>query len=285
MSSPLALDRSWSLAVQGIQAQTNALAAVQPSGVWWSQLLAENLASTTRIAADMGAISQFARVGDGIAALQQSLGQSVAHVVDAHGRLLASTWAALVVDPTPPYPGLAASVITPTVTTAAFTRTARETLVGLAAEPQVEPVERSVEDLARRLRAAGASRSADDLEAAFEIIKGQAPGFVKGGAHLTREVITHTLHFLAPNSAIPPDANGQRPRRRRVLFIVSGSKSLARWADAVATGIDETYATLSAEAHSSGDARVGVEGLLGLLETAIGLIRVLLDQTDRRNDA
>jgi hypothetical protein len=252
---------------------------------WWSSLIADNLAMTSRVAADVAAIT------DSLA-LPSRLERSSAHriqlgvgqVVAAHNRLLESSLAGLLNSPAGPR--AAGIIVTPTTTTAAFTSLARGIVMPAPmVRDTTDLLADSVEELAHRLEDVGAHAAARDLGAALDVLRRRHPGWPKSGAHLLREVLREALDELAPPALVPRDANGDLTKRAQVTWMVGGDKTLAIWIDVTSGNVGRLHSLLSAEAKNSGSPRVGHQGLLGLLEVVMGLIRTMVEQiANRRPD-
>jgi hypothetical protein len=145
----------------------------------------------------------------------------------------------------------------------------------------VELLRDAMTELATRLELAGAGASARDMRAAFDVLAARQSGWPKTCSHLLRETVRETLDALAPPSLVPTDLNGFVTKRAQIAWIVGSDRTLGVWAEAVVTSTGKLHSLLSAEAKNDGDPRVGWQGLIGLLETVMGLVRTLLDQASR----
>jgi hypothetical protein len=147
---------------------------------------------------------------------------------------------------------------------------------------ELDAVYALVQDVASRLTTAGAPASGRDLRHAYEQIRRRGPGWAKGGPHLVREALREALDELAPPDKVPADEKGVVTKRAQVTWLCGGDETLAVWIDITATNIGKLHSLLSAEAKNAGESRLGWQGHIGLVETAVGILRTLVDQASRR---
>ena len=259
-------------AIAGLNVQIGALA--KPLG-WWAPIVAGNLATSGQIAADLAAMTN---AGE---ALVTRLGTSrletlVGEVVESHHQQLSSAISQLI--DRPAAPGLASALTLPTRTTSTFTEVARDVVIPRIAEDRAERLRDPVLSLAADLEAQGAPRAAQDLRDAWSVLQRRDPGWSKAGAHLIRETLRGTLDELAPPGDVPRDANGFVTKRAQILWIVNDNETLAEWAEVTASNVGKLHSLLSAEAKNSGRPRIQEQGLSGLLQVAMGVLDLLLEQ-------
>jgi hypothetical protein len=259
------------------------LAAVARPLNWWSSMLADNLATTSRVAADVAAITE------ALALSSQSLVSSSAHrlqlgvgqVVGAHHRHMAASMEGLLTGLA--NPAAADLILRPTAITAGYTGVARGIAIPMPTDRLSKDLSPDVVDeFASRLEDLGAHAAARDLRAAHDTLRRRLPGWSKSGPHLLREVIREALDEWAPPSLVPPDTNGHVTKRAQVMWIVGGDHTLGVFVDVAATNVGRLHSLLSAEAKNSGSPRVGHQGLVGLLEVVMGLMRIMADQVTNR---
>jgi DNA-binding MarR family transcriptional regulator len=260
------------------------VSALKLPPAWWSSMVADNLGITARVAADVEAMGDALRMSSRLpAARANGIERAVKHVVSAYHDLLSDSMRRYLSGP--PVPQAASAIVTPTITTAAFTGTARELFLPSSAPRESADLQRdAVWDLADRLDSLGAASSARDLRAAWDVLKQRRPGWSKAGAHLMREVLRETLDELAPPVHLPRDEDGRVTKHAQVVWIVGHDGTLALWVEATALNVGKMHSFLSAEAKNSRDPRLGSQGFLGLLETLTGLVRTLVDQASQRKD-
>jgi hypothetical protein len=256
------------------------LTALAGSHRWWSSMVADNLGITSRIAADVAAMTEAMRLGSTIKrSSADHLQLAVGRVVHAHNQFLDATMDRLVHGPIGPNaPGM---ILRPTATTAAFTDVARGVALPAVSERNPADLLRdAAEELAMRLEDTGAPATARDLRAAVDVLSRRHPGWSKAGAHLVREIVREFPEELTPPGSARPDERGVVTRRARMQAIFTGSETLAIWADVTAVQFRTLHSLLSAEAKNNKAPRVGHQGLVGLLEVAMGLIRTVVEQLD-----
>jgi hypothetical protein len=255
-------------------------AALAQPPAWWSSMIADNLSMTSRVAADVAAITD-------ALALPWRLGPSsmrrlhigIEQVVAAHHSLLESSLPGLLRSEADA--GAAGVVVTPTTTTAAYTRVSRGVVLPEASADTTDLLTGAVEELALRLNDAGAHAAARDLRAAMDVLRRRQAGWPKTGAHLLREVLREALDELAPREVVPPDRDGRVTKRAQVTWMVGGDRTLGLWIDVTSGNVGKLHSLLSAEAKNNGSPRLGHQGLIGLLEVVMGLIRTMVEQVAR----
>ena len=265
--------------LDSLRIQMSAL-AMTPN--WWTSTVADNLSVTARMAGDIATIRDaLSFPSEHLIARSLDIQRAVRQVVGAHHEHLGSSMARLLAGPV--VPEAASVIVNPTMTTAAFTGTARGMVVPSMSRPDSADLLRdAVWDLASELEGVGAHAAARDLRVAWDVLKHRRPGWAKAGAHLMRETIRETLDELATPSQVPRDGNGVVTKRAQVLLIVGNDQTLAVFVDVTASNVGKLHSILSAEAKNAGDPRVGWQGVLGLLETTMGLLRILADHAARR---
>jgi hypothetical protein len=72
-------------------------------------------------------------------------------------------------------------------------------------------------------------------------------------------------------------------KRAQILWIIGGSETLVDWADVTSSNWGKLHSLLSAEAKNSGEPRISQQGLLGLLQVAMGVVSTLLEQVASRD--
>lgn len=144
-------------------------------------------------------------------------------------------------------------------------------------EERVRPVEASLAELGPRFTAM--------WRGAWHALGGDGPDASRQAAHSGREVLSQVLAALAPDDAFTAEeiaaggGDGRVTRAMRVMRIArKAGGQLGDWIRAQCKCVNETYALLSAEAHTREDAaRLSREGLAGVLESVGGLVRVLIE--------
>ena len=243
--------------------------------------VAENLALTTRIAANVTAVANSLAVPRSVWTQQEKvIGRAVSQVVGAHGALADEALSQMVSGHA--VPPIGEVLIEATGTTTSLTATTRGMLAtNDAPHRSVELLGPSVLDLVSRLKDVGAPASARDLHAAWDVIRRRNPGWEKAASHLTREFIREVLDELAPHERVPKDPNGYVTKRAQISWIVGDSETIGSWVNVTTGNIGKLHSTLSAEAKNAGQPRLDEEGLVGLLETAMGLVRSVVAQVRR----
>ena len=251
---------------------------------WWSSMIADNLGVTARMAADVAAMGEALRFPSQVGKVRaDGIHRAVGQVVSAHHELLGESMRRFLSGPA--MTGAANAIVTPTTTTAAFTGAARSVI--LPSRPRRDTADLlrdAVWELAMELDGVGAQSAARDLKDAWDVLKRRRPGWPKAGPHLMRETLRETLDALAPRSQVPENEHGMVTMRGQVLWMVGENHTLGAFVNAIASNVGKMHSFLSAEAKNAGDPRVGWQSHLGLLETLMGLIRTLIEQSGRRYD-
>lgn len=272
------LDKASRDALSGVQLQMDALASTQPA---WTSVLAENLALSGRIAADVSILRDALELVALPARSVRLLESAVGGVVSAHHDQLVASIEQL--DATRVRTDALSGIVWPTATTARLTSVARA-VVAPTTDPRdpLDAIESLVGDVATRLEQAGAPAAARDFRAAGAQIRSRPQGWAKSGPHLVREALREALDELAPRSLVPSDDKGVVTRRAQVTWLCAGDRTLAVWIDVTATNVGKLHELLSAEAKSSGGSRMGWQGHIGLLEAAVGVLRTIVDRAAQR---
>ena len=254
----------------------------KPTG-WITSVIADNMAATSRIAGDVaamwGTISAPGLMTQGHAA---RLRGAVEAVVEAHRDHLRATLPELA-------SGLAdlgatGLIVTPTVASAGFTGAARA-IASPTRSRDESVLDARAEELAEVLDLRGAHASAQAWRGAWAALRRGGPDHARMVAHEGREFLRLSLVAMAPDAQLSLLAGDRPTRRTRIGYIVGDSETLVELVDVLLSQWQVLYSTLSAEAHTDKQPRLGRQGLTGLLEAAGAVVRVLLDRASRREDA
>ena len=254
----------------------------RPTG-WITSLIADNMAATSRIAGDMAAMQDAllgpSRLAQGNA---EGLRRAVEAVAEAHHDHLRATLPQLTSDLA--RPGAIGLVVRPTIASAEFTGAARA--IVLPAERREEVyLDARAEELAAMLDAQGAHVPAQAWRGAWAALSRGGPDHSRMVSHEGREFLRLSLVAMAPDERLSLRPGTRPTRRMRIAYIVGDSKTLVTLADVLASKWQALYEAMSAEAHTNREPRLGRQGLMGLLEAAGAVVRVLLDRASQREDA
>jgi hypothetical protein len=274
------LMRAQEAAYDSLKLQMDVLS--KPTG-WITSMIADNMAATSRIAGDVaamyGTLPAPGRMAQGHAVRLRS---AVEAVVEAHRDHLRATLPEFALGLA--QPGAIGLIVTPTIASANFTGAARA--IALPSRRREESVlDARAEDLAEVLDLRGAHASAQAWRGAWAALRTGGPDHARMVAHEGREFLRLSLVAMAPDAQLPLLAGDRPTRRTRIGYIVGGSETLVELVDVLLSQWQVLYSTLSAEAHTDKEPRLGRQGLTGLLEAAGAVVRVLLDRASKREDA
>lgn len=254
------------------------------------RMLGENLVGTSRLVADLSAISSAARLANGFAGRwQEAVVRAAATITEAHHRQIRTGFARLGDALNSAQPGprveylVAHEVAVTTYTSSRFVDGARDLIMVNTMEDDdqrddVSAAHRRAASLEDQLAKLG-PRFVAMWQRAWANLETGDPTAVRDVAHSARELLRQVLKTLAPDDCF---TGGQKiTREMRVNYIIGARSDSGReWARAVAKGLSMTYDLLSGDAHSErDDPRFGYHGMVGLLEALGGFLRFLLDFT------
>lgn len=256
-----------------------------------SRVITDNLVASSRLSSDIAAIGEASVARALLDVPLKTVLDSVGQVATAQQMLVRDSLAQIGrawTESGPTIPGSASfatfGVAIPTGSSARFVGGVRTAISPGSADPGSESAPMvgldpaSVAAVLERLD----PRFARLWQGAWCDLRSGSPNWARNVSHGARELLRQTIEELAPDAELrakaPTDSTEKVTRKMRVKWIVGGvSQSGAAWADKLAGALDESYALLSAEAHTDRAApRFGPDAVAGLLESMGGLLRFLV---------